>query len=251
MTMGSTPFYPRFLDLNDRLPAMEPIRHTLTARLGYLKMYRDEVDQLVAMFQQSCGKVTISDSKYRYDSLEDMKKNVAPRITDFDVRGENPGVRFLFNQMEVVKLSNPPTQTIFNELRTEEITDAADALFYKIKDFLITHQQPRFRKGFSFGAIVSFVGLIWLVSQYSGVDAKGQPILAFRALPEVLILAAALVFFVASGINVKNYLSLETKRNSGSFFIRHREEFAKQAVTAGVSSVIGGVVGYCIGHFLK
>jgi len=59
---------------------MEPIRRTLTVRLGYLKMYRDEVDQLVAIFQQSCGKVTISDSKYRYDSLEDMKKNVTSRI---------------------------------------------------------------------------------------------------------------------------------------------------------------------------
>ena len=44
--------------------------------LRYLKMYREEVDQLVAMFQQSCEKVTISDSKYRYKSLEEMKENV-------------------------------------------------------------------------------------------------------------------------------------------------------------------------------
>src|ERR1700674_5858196 len=116
---------------------MEPIRHTLTARLGYLKMHREEVDQLVGMFQQLCEKVTISDSKYRYKTLNEMKENVPSPIKDFDIRGENPGARFLFNQMEVVRGSSSPTQTIFNELRTEEITDAADALFYKIKDFLV------------------------------------------------------------------------------------------------------------------
>jgi hypothetical protein len=41
---------------------MEPLRHTLTARLGYLKMHREAVDRLAEMFKQSCVKVTISDS---------------------------------------------------------------------------------------------------------------------------------------------------------------------------------------------
>ena len=230
---------------------MEPIRHTLTARLGYLKLYREEVDQLVALFQRSRQKVTISDSKYRYDSLEDMKNNGASKITDFDIRGENPGVRFLFNQMEVVKLSNPPTQTIFNELRTEELTDAADAVFYKIKDFLITHQQPQVRKGYIFGAIISSVGLFWIMYHNSGVDKQGQQFIAYRALPGILICVAALVFFVVMGINVKNYLSLETRRNSASFFVKYREDFAKHAVTATISAIIGAIFGWLVGHFLR
>src|SRR5258708_24399876 len=115
-------------------------RHTLTARLGYLKMHREEVDRLVEMFKQSCVKVTISDSKHRFEDLDDMKRNVSARITDFDLRGENPGVRFLFNQTEVVRLSPAPRQTTFSELQTEEISDAADSLFYNVKDFLVSHQ---------------------------------------------------------------------------------------------------------------
>lgn len=73
---------------------MEPIRHTLTARLKYLKMYREDVDQLLAIFVRSCEKVIISDTKYRYDSLGEMKEKLGPRVKDLDIRGENPGVRF-------------------------------------------------------------------------------------------------------------------------------------------------------------
>jgi hypothetical protein len=212
-------------------------------------MYREELDQLVAMFQQSCGKVTISDSKFRYDSLEEMKKNANAKITNFDIRGENPGVRVLFNQMEVLRYSNPPMQTVFNELRTEELTDAADALFYKVKDFLVAHQQPRFRKGFGVGAIISGIGVAWFALHNAGVNKQGEA--TFGSLPGVLICVAALVFFVVSGINEKNYLSLETRRNSASFFVKNREEFAKHAVMVAISTVIGGIIGYWLGHFLK
>ena len=69
---------------------MEPIRHTLTARLKYLKMYREDVDQLVAIFVSGCEKVIISDSKYRYDSLDEMKEKAGPRLKDLDIRGEIP-----------------------------------------------------------------------------------------------------------------------------------------------------------------
>jgi hypothetical protein len=214
-------------------------------------MYREEADQLVALFRNSCTSTVISDEKNRFDDLDDMKNNMGARIHSLNIRGENPGVRFLFNHVEVVSGSNPPTRTVFNELRTEEITDAADALFYKMKDFLITHQQPQFRRGFTVGAIISFVGLVWVVLRYSTVDKQGQETLTLHGLVGMFILVLALVFFVVAGFNESNYLNLDTKRNSASFFVRNREEFAKHAVTAGISSVVAGIIGYCIGHFLR
>lgn len=230
---------------------MEPIRHTLTARLGYLKMYREDVDELLAMFAQSCKKVTISDSKHRFEDLDDMKRNVAAKITDFDLRGETPDIRFLFNQTEIVRLSPPPTQTTFNELRTEEISEAADALFYKVKDFLVSRQQPRAKKGLLVGAAVSFVCLFWLLYISTGPDAHGQATIPFRALPGILLCLVAFIIFAITGTSINNYLSLETKGNSKSFFVRNREEFGKHATTALIGSIIGGLVVYCIGHFLK
>src|SRR5712691_8646245 len=103
---------------------MEPIRHTKAARFLNLKMYREELDQLVSFFQTACANVRISDNKNRYESLEEMKKTVGSKVKELDIRSENPGVHFGLNQTEVVKGSNPPTQTTFHELRTEETTDA-------------------------------------------------------------------------------------------------------------------------------
>jgi hypothetical protein len=223
---------------------MEPIRHTLTARLGYLKMHREELDELVEMFKRTCERVTISDSKYRYDSLEEMTNKLPPRVRDLDIRGENPGVRFLFNHTEISHAYSPPAQVAFNELRTEEITDAADILFYKLKDFLATYQRSGFPKTL-IGAIVSIIGAFWFAFHNAGVNKAGDTTLG--STPGFLICLAAFVMFLVLSANRGNYLSLETKRNSASFFVRNWEEFAKHAVTA----VISGVVGYLVGHFLK
>jgi hypothetical protein len=134
-------------------------------------MYREDLDELVGMFEGSCEKVTISDSKYRYMSLEEMKGKLPLRIKDLDIRGENPAVRFLFNQTELSYSFNPPAQIAFNELRTEEITDAADILFYKLKDFLLAHKQPNSRKGFVGLAIAGFAAAFWF-ALHNSVEGK-------------------------------------------------------------------------------
>lgn len=46
-------------------------------------------------------------------------------------------------------------------------------------------------------------------------------------------------------------LSLDTRLESPSFFQRYKEDFKKQAVTALISSLIGGLIVYLIGHYLK
>ena len=161
---------------------IEPIRHALTARVGYLKMYREDVDQLLEMFQQACDKVTISDQKHRYKTLDAMKRTVSSPLKELSIRGENPDVLFLFNRIEVFSGSNPPTQNVFNELRTETSTDASDALFYKIKDFLIAHQQPGFRKVFIVGAFISLVGVFWFL-RHAVANQAGQMTVPADAVP--------------------------------------------------------------------
>ena len=106
---------------------MEPIKTTKTARLGRLQMYREGLDDFVAFFQRTCVNATISDSKNRYDTLDEMKSAIGSKIKDLDIRGEKPGLHFLLNRKEAVPGSSTPA--IFNELRTEEISEAADALF--------------------------------------------------------------------------------------------------------------------------
>src|ERR1700723_3447656 len=94
---------------------MKPIRNTLNARIGILKLYREEADQLVALFQNSCTSVVISNENSSFDDLDDMKKNLGETVQMFYLRGENPKIRFSFNKLEVVTGSNPPTWSVFNE----------------------------------------------------------------------------------------------------------------------------------------
>jgi len=227
---------------------MEPIRHTLTARIGYLKMYREELDELVGMFERCCEKVTISDSKYRYASLEEMKEKLPARIKDFDIQGENPAVRFLFNHTELSYSYNPPAQVAFNELRTEEITDAADGLFYELKDFLTTYQRPGFPKT-AIGAILSVIAAFGFALYHTGVNKAGQTTIGSPT--GFFICMAVFVIFLLMSRGTGNYLTLETKRNSASFLVRNREDFAKHAVLTLISGVIGAVLGYLVGHFWK
>ena len=67
------------------------------------------------------------------------------------------------------------------------------------------------------------------------------------SLPGVVICAVGFAVSLGTGLSVRNSLSLEYKRNSPSFFVRNREEFAKHGVTA----LIGSIVGWLVGHFLK
>src|SRR5712691_11093534 len=121
---------------------MEPITTTKTARFSHIEMYREEIDLFFGLFKKNCNKVTISDNRHRYDSLDEMKSNVGSIVKDLDIRGENPGVHFLLNQRKRAEGSS--VGTVLNELRTEEITDEADALFLKIKEFLNQHSRPAF-----------------------------------------------------------------------------------------------------------
>ena len=168
------PAIPNLLYPDDKLSDMQPIRHTLTARLKNLKMYREDVEQLVSLFERDCERIVISDNKYRYDSLDEMKAKAGTRIKSLDISGENPGIRFLFNQIEISKIGNPPLQGVYNELRTEEITDAADGVFYKIKDFVGVYQRPAFNRPWIIPTILGLVGTFWFAVHNSQVNKSGQ-----------------------------------------------------------------------------
>jgi hypothetical protein len=230
---------------------MEPIRHTKTARLRSLKMYREELDQLVALFRKSCESVVISDNRNRYDSLDEMSATAGSRIKNLDIRGERPGVHFLLNQKEYPPGSATPA--IFNELRTEEITEGAEALFFKIREFLYAHQRPSNTR-FVIPAIAALIAAFGLTvystvarvlhGQQSDLPSTFPPI----PLKSVAAFIAAAVFFVILGVaNSQNHLILETRRNSPSFFVRNRDELFKQ----GIIALMSGLVGWLLGHFGK
>ena len=70
---------------------MEPIKHPQTARLRSLKMYREDLDEFLGLFQRKCVRVTISDKRFRYESFDEMRKYTGPRIANLDMRATSGG----------------------------------------------------------------------------------------------------------------------------------------------------------------
>ncbi|HEV2728436.1 MAG TPA: hypothetical protein VGV15_00260 [Terriglobales bacterium] len=229
---------------------MEPIRNTKTIRFGRLKMYREDLDALVAVFQRACSHVTISDDKNRYDSLDEMKKYIGSRVKDFNIRGDNPKVHFLLNKAEQVPASTPGQfmTYLFPELRTEEATDAADNLFFVVKDFLQGHQRTALTAAFLICSIIVMaltlaLGILGVVKH----DPSVTPALGGAS----LFAGCVLLIFILIWSNRGHSLILDTKLESPSFFAKNREEFGEQAVTATISGLIGVVIGYLFGHGFK
>jgi hypothetical protein len=236
------------LVLECALYAMEPIRNTKTVRFTRLKMYREDLEALVGLFQKACSAITISDGKNRYDSLSEMKRYVGSRIKDISIQGENPKVHFLLNKAEQLPSSNPGQKMtqLFPELRTEDASDAADHLFYAAKDLIIGHQQTVITPlVFVFGLFLC-VAFLFLGIQGFKTGNIG------RSLPPFLVVAGLIDFiFILIWSNRGHYLTLDTRLESPTFFAKNREEFGKHAVITTISSLITGVIGYLLGHYLR
>jgi hypothetical protein len=228
---------------------MEPIKHPKTARLRSLKMYREDLDQLLELFQGNCALVTISDKLYRYESFDEMRKRAGARLGNLELHGEEPGLYFLLNQSAQVFYGSTTSTITFNELRAEEATDEAEALFLKVKDFLTAHEQPRFRVLSVVLAIIVFGGTLLFVAGHQPADhAAPFTRLSFA----VMLVGVGISFaFLLMAFNIGNYLTLETRLDSPSFWAKHKDAFATHMVTATISAVVGGIVGWLFGHFLK
>jgi hypothetical protein len=180
-----------------------------------------------------------------------MRKYVGPRIANLEIHGEQPSLHFLLNQSAQVKVSDSSWQTIiFNELRADEATEEADALFFRVKEFLSAHQQPRFRTGFLVVAISSLCGLILLLTRSRDINGPGE-LITLRFLAFLFPAVAIPVVSVLAAFTIGNYLTLETKLNSPSFWDNHKDAFAAHVVTATISGVVGGVIGWFAGNFFK
>jgi hypothetical protein len=195
--------------------------------------------------------VTISDKRYRYESFDEMRKHTGPRIDNLEIQGEQPALHFLLNQSAQVRVSDSSSTTItFNELRADEATEEADALFFRVKDFLTSHQQPPVRMRFVVLAIVAFSGLLFIMTHNHATSGPGDHVapwlLAVLLVDVVICVVSVLVAF-----NISNYVTLETRLDSPSFWAKHQDAFAAHAVTAIISAVVGGAVGWLVGHFLK
>jgi len=211
-------------------------------------MYREDLDQLLALFKESCANVTISDNTNRYESLDEMQEHVGAKIENLDIQGEGPGVHFLLNRSEVVHAGATPSLSIFDELRTEEITDGADALFFKVKDFLVAHERPYVRIPFALLGGITCIALAVFLLNIEALKQHGQSSGTLNT--ELMVIVAVMIGSALMAPLMSNSISLE-KHNSESFWAANHQKI--------LLLIVGGIIGtfftiltqWITGHLLK
>ena len=219
---------------------MEPIRHTLTTQIPVLRMYREDLDEFLSFFEKAGAKVTISDNQYRFDSLDDMKAHKGSRILNIDIQAEHPAVHFTLNQSKMIQGSPSTALVYFNELRTEEISNEADNLFYRLREFLLLHKAPRFHVWLLIPAILAALACVALAGFEYQIFKSGRVPVEF-----VACLVASVGFLIASGQR-GNELILETRSNSPTFLKTNRNSIIMVFVGTGI-----GIIGTLASQWLS
>jgi hypothetical protein len=117
-----------------------------------------------------------------------------------------------------------------------------------VKDFLHGHQRTALTPTVLIFSIIAMAFTLLLGIQ--GV-AKHDPSVTPALGIAWLFAAFVLLLFILIWSNRGHSLILDTRLESPSFFAKNREEFGKQAVTATISGLVGGAIGYLFGHYLK
>src|ERR1700723_2481199 len=101
-----------------------------------VKLYREDVQELVALFARYCESHKISDNEYVYDALDEIGKDGKP-LSNLDIVGTDPGIRLILaGNGSLLQQVNEKS-----EMTPEEI-DKRDLVFARVKDFLFEHRTP-------------------------------------------------------------------------------------------------------------
>lgn len=113
--------------------AVEPVQRPKAHLLPPLKLYREDLDKIVGIFQKHCKTVMIDDEEYRYSSVDDMKNSAKRELKLFHVSG------FLPHGEVWIKGANDPSVQK-SMIWVIETTDQGNLLFLTVKDFLLSRK---------------------------------------------------------------------------------------------------------------
>jgi hypothetical protein len=235
---------------------MKTIRKNKSVRLRRLEMYRHDLEELYELFLLGCESVTVSDGTIECETLnpfDEMKDRLGNRVKNLEIMGHEPEVHFLLNQVVVTPGFITATKYHFNELRTEEPSDEADSLYFKLKEFLEAKQRPYVpRLQLFIPAIIALCcAFIWSVSNLLQGIPPGPTVVGELKFfgPTLLILLFVLLLLLSTAR--RDLIYLTTRSESPTFWERTKDDILVRTLVALVSSAIAGIVGFLIGRLSK
>lgn len=210
-------------------------------QLPPLKLYREDIEKLFSLWKANCQQVLVGDDEHLYESLAEMEEHAPPRLQCLILQGFVPHAELVIRGSGAAPPATPRSMLLIGG-RDQK----SELLFFPARDILHNRKwvsMIALRVAALTASAVLFLGLLFsksiLLAHHIGSDFT-YDLAAF----------VALAFLFLGGWMSTNQVSYATPRlhsKSQSFWERNRDDFAKQAIT----SVISGLIGYTIGHFLK
>lgn len=196
-----------------------------------VKLFREDLEEIINILKENGGEISISDKKYEYDSLDELEKETGSTIRSLEIKSRRPHVYLSFSR-------GMPGIHLF---ASADDDNKAEASLLKIKAFLDTKKQ-------------------WLYYLFNRVTAVPF-LLGFWALPHItiekfiqifpdrlmraciaisLIVVPLMAFVVETGMIYS--ITLKKKHLAGGFWARNRENILMCIISATIGAVIARLI---------
>jgi hypothetical protein len=191
-----------------------------TQLFGPLKLYREEIEELVTLFKNSCERVELADEKYVYDSLEEMGNRLGKNIVSLAISGVRPYASVEVGAKKVIKWGRRDQNYIYAD---EE--DKAQILFLKARDILLDHKRWILPRIFNWPIwyLVTVINYAFALPPLFHRHLFPSPGVILRGSVFGSVLTYYCFFGYFQFFRGMSYLSLESRTKQQSFLARNRD----------------------------
>jgi hypothetical protein len=218
---------------------MKPKIHGKLGMIPDVRLYREDLEEILSLFHHFCETVTISDADSEYESLDELKQHVGSRVRNIEIAGTKPNVTLTIMGSSMLRHLSEGV------VLTPEETDRADLLFSRAKEFLLRRKRLLARIA-SVPTIVVVCSAIFfvafLVNRHDPTQ-QGNTILVMLLIVPVAFISGA----TRSG--AFRYVTLDSKTTASSFWKRNGDHIWMLVIGSGIG-IFGTLLAQWLAHNL-
>jgi len=173
--------------------------------LSPVTLYIDDISEILEKMEHVCKEIKLGDEKYKYESLEELKKHRGNKVKEIEICGYYP-----FLTLEIGKYVN---------ISTSGETEAVIGLWYSLKDYL-KRKSPWYSKILTAGS--------WGISSLLLLSLLPLVLITFPKIKEPYfnVMAISGFFYILSFlVRLKgSTIYLERKHQISNFWGRNRDK---------------------------
>jgi hypothetical protein len=213
---------------------MEKKSHSLLNYLSPVKLYLDDIEEIINKIQFVCSKVKIANKDYEFDSIEEFINNSGKKIKELSIDGRSPNISIDIKKFKI-------------NLFTTGETEAVIGLWYNLKEFLKSKSAwySRFLNAWVWG--LTLWSFLFISKIILDITISYPEVYKVVNVFSIVILAILLLFFLLSLLKHWNgsTIHLERRHKASNFWERNRDNI--------ITGLIGAIIGATItlaGQFL-